>query len=80
MVGRGDVDDVDAVVAEQLIEVAISARDAEASGTLRAAFGDRTKQAMDLHADAAQRLDVDGADEATADHGRANIAQRSSSQ
>ena len=68
------------VVGEQLVEVVIGARDTEARGALRAAFIAGTEQAADLDADTAQPFDVDGADEAAADHGRANIAQRASSQ
>ncbi len=76
-VGRRDVDHVDRVVAEQLVEVAIGAWNAEPGGPFGAAFIARAKQTAHLDADAAQSLDMDGADEATADHGRANIAQGS---
>ena len=65
------------VVGEQLVEVVVGPWHAEAGGSFGAALVAGTKQAAHLHADAAQPLDVDGADKATADDGRADIAQGS---
>ena len=73
VVGRGDVDDLDRRVVEQGLERGVGAVDAERPGALLAAFRRAAEDAADLHADPAQLLDVDGADEARADDGRADV-------
>jgi hypothetical protein len=69
------VDDLDAIVRQQLVKARVAAWKAELLGARRCALGGGTENAVDLDAEAAQRLDVDGADEAAADHGRADLAR-----
>ena len=73
IVGGGDVDDVDRLVAEEVVEGGVCARDAEAGRTSGAALGRAAEHAADLDADAAERLDVDGPDEARADDRGADV-------
>ena len=73
IIGRGDMDGVDRRVVEQGLERRVGARDAERLGPGRAAFRGAAEHAADLDADAAQGFDVDRADEARADHGRADV-------
>ena len=73
VVRRGDVDDLDARVVEQVVERVVGARDAEDRGPCRATFRGAAEDAVDPDADAPERLDVDGADEPRADDGRADV-------
>ena len=78
LVGRGDVDDLDALVGEQLVEARVGLRQAElARPAARRAPATTSRRPCDADADAAQRLDVDGADEPAADDGGADVADAS---
>jgi len=66
------VDHLDALVVEQLVERPVGMVDIDPLGTLPTALQARPEQAVDTHADAAQGLDMDCADETAADHGRAD--------
>ena len=74
VVRRRDVHDLDARVGEQLVEAA-RRPSAIPSARARAAprSGVRSEDAADLHAEAAEGLDMDGADEAGADDGRSDL-------
>src|SRR6185295_13424094 len=73
LVRRGDVDRLDRRVGEQVIERRVAARDVEGGRALRAALRARSEHARDPHADAPQRLGVDGPDEAAPDDGGADL-------
>ena len=75
VVRRGDVNDLDAIVVEQLLEAAVAPIDAELTralgGSLRAGGDD----AVHPHAEATEGLDVDGTDEPAADDGGADLTR-----
>ena len=75
VVRRGDVDDLDAIVVEQLIEAAVAPVDAELAralgGSLRAGGDD----AVHAHAEPTQGLDMHGPDEPAADDGGPDLAR-----
>ena len=75
VIRRGDVHDLDAVVAEQLLEAAVASRETELTrargGPLRA----RCEDAVHVHAEATKGLDVHGPDEAAADDGGPDLAR-----
>ena len=73
VVRRGDVDDVDGLVGQEGLQRGIGASHAERLGPLASTVGAAAEDAPDAHADPAQRLDVDGADEARPDDGRADL-------
>src|SRR5256714_2386315 len=75
MVRRGHVDDVDAIVAQELLERGVCLPDAEAFGPRRAALRCAAEHSPHVDPDPAQRPDVDGTDEAGPDHGRANARE-----
>jgi hypothetical protein len=70
------MDDLDAVVGEELVEVRVGLRDAERLGARGAALRAAAQDAVDLDADPAQGLDVDGPDEARADDGGSDGGER----
>ena len=72
VVGRRDVDDVDAGVGEEVVERRIARATPSAVGAAAPRSGRAAEHAADLDADPAQRLDVDGADEAGPDDGGAD--------
>ena len=73
VVRRGDVDGVDRRVVQQRLERRVGPRDAERLRPGRATFRGAAENAAHLDADAAQRFDMDRADEARADHGGADV-------
>ena len=75
VIRRGDVDDVDARVVEHRLEALVGRRQADLLGARRGALVARTDDAVHLDAQPPQRLDVDGADEAGADDGGADLAE-----
>ena len=77
VVRRGDVNDLDPAVIEEVGEGRIGLRHADALGAAAAALWGRSEQSVHLHAQASQGLDVDGADEAAADDGGPDLARAS---
>ena len=76
IVGRGDVDDVDVGIGEEVVERGIGAGDAQGGRPGRTALWRAAEHAANLDADPAQGFDVDGADEARADDGGADVGDR----
>ena len=74
VVGRGDVDHVDAVVGKEVVQAHVGAGDAQGVGADRTTLRGTSEDAADLHTDAPQRLDVDGPDEARADDRGSDIS------
>ncbi len=73
VVGRGDVDDVDGRIGQEVVEGGVGARDTEGVGPGGAALRRAAEDAADLDADPPQRFHVDRADEARPDDGRADV-------
>ena len=74
-VGDGQVNGVDFLIAQHLVDALVGARQAELLlGRGRFLVID-AEDAGDRHAEAPQRLDVDGADEAGADDRRVDLMQ-----
>ena len=67
------MDDVDRRVVEERVERGVGPRDPEGGRPRLAPFRGAAEDAADLDADPAQRLDVDGADEARADDGGPDV-------
>jgi hypothetical protein len=69
------VDDLDRRITEQGIEVGIRLPDAKGLGPRGATLGRAAEHATHVHPDAAQGLDVDGADEARPDDRGADVCE-----
>ena len=69
------MDDLHGVVVEQLGQAVVGARQAQPSGVLGSTLGRGAEQPADIDADAPQSLDMDRADEPTADHCGANAGR-----
>jgi hypothetical protein len=76
VVRRGDMNDVDPLVGKHRLHRLVRGGQAGGAGTLIAPGAARADDAMDLDAKPAQGVHMDGADETSADHGGANLAQR----
>jgi hypothetical protein len=74
------MDDVNAVVRKEVVERLVRPNDAQRVRPLSSALGRAAQDATNLYADAAQRLDVDGADEAGPDDGGADARDSRRSQ
>jgi hypothetical protein len=70
------VDDLDERV-PRVRQRVVGAGDAEGGGARGATLGRAAQNAANLHTDAPERLDVDGADETRADDGRADVGDPS---
>ena len=75
VVRRGDVDDVDGRVREDLVEGRVGVADAQGVGPGRAALRGAAEDAADVDADAAELLDVDRPDEPGADDGGTDVGE-----
>ncbi len=76
LVGRGDVDDVDALVGEHRLEALVGLGQHGGLGLGPRALGRGADHPVHLHAEPAQRLDVHDADEPGADDRRAKLLER----
>ena len=75
VVRRGDVDDVDGRVGEDLVEGGVGVADAQGVGPGGAALRGAAEDAADVDADPAELLDVDGPDESGADDGGTDVGE-----
>ena len=66
---RGHVNDSHPPIVQQFVQVAVDTGNSQPPGRAFGSLGRRPQQADHLHPDSPQRLDVDRADEASADHG-----------
>jgi hypothetical protein len=75
VVRRGDVDDVDRVVREDLVQAGIAVANVQGVGSGGGAFRRAAEDAAHVDPDAAELLDVDGPDEAGADDRGADVRE-----
>src|SRR5262245_37198824 len=73
VVRGGDVDDLDAVVGQEVVKGRVGMSDAEGVGPCRATFRGTAQHAAHVHADPPQSLHVDGPDEPGPDDGGTDI-------
>ena len=76
MIGRGDVHDIDARVVEHRLEAAIGLGQANLCRPRGGPLARGSDHAMHLHAQTAQRFDVDGADKPGPHHSRPDFGER----
>src|SRR5438094_10559623 len=78
VIWRGDMDHIDARIAQHRLEGLVSGREVQPGSSLGGSRMTGSNDSVNLHAQAAQGLDVHHADEAGPDDGGADVAERPS--